>query len=152
MKFAAGRVDVGHREGIGLDTSCVIPLLCDWHEFHAATIAGVGSLKNVIVCCHVLLESFAVLTRLPAPYRIAPRQAERLLAENFSGSFAVCEVAERDLWTTLATAAERQAAGGKIYDAVVAHATVRAGASVLLTWNVRDFVAVAPDGLEIRTP
>jgi predicted nucleic acid-binding protein len=146
---------VGQREGrIGLDTSCVIPLLCDWHEFHAATIAGLGagSLKNVIVCCHVLLESFAVLTRLPALYRIPVRQAERLLAENFSGSAAVCDVAEGDLWQALATAAERQAAGGKIYDAVVAQATARAGASVLLTWNVRDFVAVAPHGLEIRTP
>lgn len=139
---------------VGLDTSCVIPLLCDWHEFHAPTVAavGTGSLKNVVICCHVLLECFAVLTRLPAPYRFPPRQAESLLAANFSDSVVLCGVLEGDVWASLGRAAERQVGGGKIYDAVVAQTMARAGASVLLTWNVRDFVAVAPHGLEIRTP
>jgi predicted nucleic acid-binding protein len=99
-----------------------------------------------------LLECFAVLTRLPAPYRIPARQAERLLAANFSDSVALCGVLEGDVWAALGRAAERQVRGGKIYDAVVAQATARAGASVLLTWNVKDFVVVAPHGLEIRTP
>jgi predicted nucleic acid-binding protein len=143
----------GHSK-VGLDTSCVIPLLCDWHEFHAPTAAAVGAvqLKNVVICAHVLLECFSVLTRLPAPYRIAPRQAERLLAANFSESVDVCSVLDADLWTALDRAAERQAGGGKIYDTVIAQATARAGASVLLTWNVKDFLAVAPHGLEIRAP
>jgi predicted nucleic acid-binding protein len=139
---------------VGLDTSCVIPLLCDWHEFHAPTVAAIGtaSLKDVVVCCHVLLECFAVLTRLLAPYRIPPRQAEMLLATNFSESVILCGVLESDLWAAVGRAAERQASGGKIYDAVISHATARAGASVLLTWNVKDFIAVAPHGLDIRAP
>jgi predicted nucleic acid-binding protein len=146
---------MAHRHSrVGLDTSCVIPLLCDWHEFHAPTAAAVGAvpLKNVVICTHVLLECFAVLTRLPAPYRIPPRQAKRLLAANFSERVDVCGVLEGDLWTALDRAAERQAGGGKIYDTVIAQATARAGASVLLTWNVKDFLAVAPHGLEIRAP
>jgi predicted nucleic acid-binding protein len=105
-----------------------------------------------VICAQVLLESFAVLTRLPAPYRIPLRQAERLLAANFSEVVAVCGVLDSDLWTTLDRAAERQAGGGKVYDTIIAQATARAGASVLLTWNVRDFLAVAPPGLEIRAP
>jgi len=142
-----------HRR-VGLDTSCVIPLLCEWHEFHAPTAAAIGTvpLKSMVICCHVLLEAFAVLTRLPAPYRIPPRQAERLLAANFSDSVQICGVLERDTWASLARVAERQAGGGKVYDAVVAHATAQAGASTLLTWNVKDFIVVAPHGLEIRTP
>ena len=64
----------------------------------------------------------------------------------------MCGVADHDTWAALARAAERQLGGGKVYDAVVAHATAQAGASLLLTWNVKDFLAVAPSGLEIRTP
>lgn len=142
------------RPKIGLDTSCVIPLLCRWHEFHAATVEGIGSgsLENAAVCCHVLLESFSVLTRLPAPYRISPRQAEQLLTANFSKPVELCGVTGRDTWQALGKAVEQQTGGGRIYDAVIATATARAGATVLLTWNVRDFAAVAPHGLEIRTP
>jgi predicted nucleic acid-binding protein len=55
-------------------------------------------------------------------------------------------------WAVLNRAAERQVGGGKIHYAVIAQATARAGASVLLTWNVKDFLAVAPAGLEIRSP
>ncbi|MEX2303335.1 MAG: PIN domain-containing protein [Bryobacterales bacterium] len=141
------------RTRIGLDTSCVIPLLCDWHEFHAPTIATIGteSLKHVVICRHVLLECFAVLTRLPTPYRVPPRQAEHLLTTNFSES-VLCGLLDGDLWAVLDRAAERQVGGGKIYDAVIADSTARAGASVLLTWNVKDFLAVAPAGLEIRSP
>jgi predicted nucleic acid-binding protein len=42
--------------------------------------------------------------------------------------------------------------GGIIYDAVIARTAFDAGASVLLTWNTRDFLRVAPPGLEIRQP
>jgi predicted nucleic acid-binding protein len=132
----------------------LIPLLCEWHEFHARTAASIAKvpLKSMVICCHVLLECFVVLTRLPAPYRIPPRQAERLLAANFSNSVHIPGVLERDTWASLARVAEQQTGGGKVYDAVVAHATAQAGASTLLTWNVKDFLVVAPHGLEIRTP
>jgi predicted nucleic acid-binding protein len=146
---------MAQRQGrVGLDTSCVIPLLCDWHEFHARTTAAVEAvpLKNLVICTHVVLECFAVLTRLPAPYRIPPRQAEQLLTANFSATAILCGVLEGDLWAALDRAGERQAGGGRIYDTVIAEATARAGASLLWTWNVKDFLAVAPPGLEIRAP
>lgn len=117
----------------------------------AAALATVP-LEKLVICCHVLLECFAVLTRLPAPYRIPPHQAQRLLAANFSDSDQVCGIADHDTWAALSRVAEQQVGGGKVYDAVVAHATAQAGASLLLTWNVKDFRAVAPHGLEIRTP
>jgi predicted nucleic acid-binding protein len=139
---------------VGLDTSCVIPLLCDWHEFHKPTLETVAAVRRngLVICTHVVLECFAVLTRLPAPYRMPPRQAQRLLAANFSETVDVCGVLDTDLWTALDRAAERQTGGGRIYDTVIAQAAARAGASVLLTWNVKDFLAVAPHGLEIRAP
>jgi predicted nucleic acid-binding protein len=43
-------------------------------------------------------------------------------------------------------------AGGLVYDAVIARSIFNAGARVLLTWNVQDFLQVAPAGLEIITP
>jgi predicted nucleic acid-binding protein len=46
----------------------------------------------------------------------------------------------------------RSIGGGRIHDALIAACTLAAGANVLLTWNVKDFLAVAPQGLEVRQP
>jgi len=42
--------------------------------------------------------------------------------------------------------------GGIVYDAAIAEAAFAAGATVLLTWNPKDFLRVAPHGLEVRQP
>jgi len=35
--------------------------------------------------------------------------------------------------------------GGAAYDALIGHCALKAGAEVLLTWNLRDFVRMGPD-------
>jgi predicted nucleic acid-binding protein len=46
----------------------------------------------------------------------------------------------------------REMGGVIVYDAVIARTAFDAGASVLLTWNTKDFLRVAQPGLEIRQP
>ena len=48
--------------------------------------------------------------------------------------------------------AARSMGGGRIYDAIIALCSHQAGATVLLTWNLKHFLAVAPAGLTIREP
>ena len=140
---------------VALDTNCLVALLSEWHEHHRATVAAYEELRrghhHVIIAVHSLLECFSVLTRLPAAYRIAPRQAEQVLLQNFSRA-EVSAVEASLCWSTIHDLSERGLGGGRVYDAVIARSARAAGATVLLTWNVRDFLSVVPPGLEIREP
>lgn len=139
-----------------LDTSCLVPLLAEWHPHHRQTVAAyqarLAAGQRVVVPAHALLECFAVLTRLPGPVRIPPQTARRILELSFGSGVEVCGLEPQDCWSAIAGLAGSGKGGGRVYDAVIALSTWRAGASVLLTWNVSDFLSVAPPGLEIREP
>ena len=72
---------------IGLDTSFVVPLIAIPSSFHDKTWTAFEHLKKdgakFVVASHVLLESFAVLTRVPEPMKMLPQDAERALREAF---------------------------------------------------------------------
>ena len=140
---------------VAFDTNCLVALLCEWHECHQATRSAMDEARRahypLIIASHALLECFSVLTRLPAPHRIAPKEVEQALLQNFSRA-EVSAVDASMCWSTIHDLAERGLGGGRLYDAVIARSARAAGATVLLTWNVRDFLSVAPPGLEVREP
>lgn len=108
---------------------------------------------RILIAGHSLLESYSVLTRLPPPHRMSPEITLRLLSETLATSdIVICGVDPQGYWLVLREMARSEVAGGRVYDAAIAHAAKRAGATALFTWNVRDFIAVAPAGLEIRGP
>jgi len=140
----------------GLDTSCLVPLLAEWHTRHRQTVAAyqerLAAGQRVVIAAHALLECFAVLTRLPGPLRTTPQTALRILELWFGKGTEICGLSPQDCWSAMGELAGSGRGGGRVYDAVIARATGRAGASVLLTWNVSEFLSVAPPGLEIREP
>lgn len=140
----------------GLDTSCIVPLLSAGHSQHAPTLAGYTDRRwraeQPVIPVHALLESFSVLTRSPAPLFISPAQVRQMLVENFSDVAEFPGLSPHHCWAGLDELAARSLGGGLVYDAIIADSCVQAGAKVLLTWNVRDFLRVAPAGLEIRQP
>jgi predicted nucleic acid-binding protein len=70
------------------DTSCLVALLCSWHEHHETTIKEMNQRERsgdeAILGAHSLVETYSVLTRLPYPYRLSEHDAFELLAQNFS--------------------------------------------------------------------
>jgi len=137
-----------------LDTSCVVSLLASWHEFHARTKQGYETRRarreRLVIPVHVLLESFAVLTRMPV--RLSPADAQRLLEGSFYETAEIAGLSSGAAWTTIQDLSLRDMGGGIAYDAAIARTAFDAGASVLLTWNTKDFLRVAPPGLEISQP
>ena len=140
----------------GLDTSCLIPLLASWHEHHDEMFAAFESRRRrgqkPVVAVHALVECYSVLTRLPKPHRLAPEQARELLAATVIDNCELAGLPPGRSWSVVEDLASHDLGGGVVYDALIAEASHHAGASVLLTWNVRDFQAVAPRGLEVRQP
>lgn len=52
----------------------------------------------------------------------------------------------------LQSAPDRNILGGRIYDALIVACAVEAGADVLLTFNERHFIDLAPPSLQIVVP
>jgi predicted nucleic acid-binding protein len=127
---------------VAVDTNVVVAAHLQWHERHReasealeqALEAGTLSLS-----LHTLLEAYAVMTRLPAPHRLHPRDAYRLLYDNFYRSAETTWLDERELWRLLETLQEHDVAGGKTYDAYILACALKAKAKSLITFNKRDF-------------
>ena len=140
---------------VALDTSVIVELLAksaDRRETTAACYKRHLALQDeIVVADHALLEAFSVLSRAPAPIGIPPWQAERVLLEHF-GHSSIASLQPNYAWDVIRHTLDRGHWGGRVHDAEIAMASYAAGARLLLTWNLRDFLTVAPVGLEIRTP
>ena len=132
---------------IAVDTSVVVAGLLSWHEKHAtaarALEKALASSDALVIPVHVLLESFAVLTRLPPPHRMSPTDALALLRDNFS-EVRLASLGVRSTWPLLSRLAEAKLAGGITYDAAILEAAQDAGAKTLLTLNARDYDRLDP--------
>ena len=139
----------------GLDTSCLLPLVAEWHEHHELTTkhyrARLDRGEHAVVPVHALLECYSVLTRLPHPLKTTPESAVEVLTKYFTD----VEIAGLDAslgWLVVRSAAVMGIGGGRIYNAAVAAAAAEAGATVLVTWNVKHFLGIVPSGLQVVQP
>ena len=65
----------------------MIATVCSWHEHHEA---AVGELERrlkrretMMIAAPALVETYAVLTRLPSPHRLSSYDAKVLIETNF---------------------------------------------------------------------
>ncbi len=130
---------------ITADTSVVVPGLGTWHEAHgvcAPALRGVTRLP-----AHVLLESTAVLTRLPGGRAVSATDVVDVLATEFPGE-PLC-LAPREHRELLAEFARARLVGGAFYDALVGTSARRAGA-VLRTRDERASRTYAVLGVDVE--
>lgn len=124
---------------VAVDTNVVVAALLSWHEFHARAARAVGQrIGGLVLPVPVLTESYSVMTRLPAPHRLAPGDALRLLQHTFQNE-RLAGFPTHDSWRFLVECAGHGVAGGRTYDALIVRAAVAAKATGLLTFNARDF-------------
>ena len=98
-----------------VDTSVVIAAFAPWHEAHAAARRAVT--LDALVPAHVVTETYAVLTRMPEPFRMDAAIVAEYLARQWGGR-VIAPAAE--LYESLtATAATAGVIGGSTYDALV---------------------------------
>ncbi len=133
----------------------MVAAVCAWHEHHSRAAAELEQRleggETLVVAGPALAETYSVLTRLPAPGRLAPSDAYALLEANFLAA----EIATldgngyRDL---LRQTSDGGVAGGQTYDAVIAACARGASVDTLLTFNERHFKRLAGDGVKIVVP
>ena len=126
------------------DTSVVVAAFASWHERHeAARRALDGGLRLVEHCA---LETYSVLTRLPAPHRASGEVVREFLTARFSQPFLRLSAAAYKNF--LSELPGRGVSGGAAYDALVA-ATVAHHDAELVSCDRR--AAVIYERYRIRT-
>ena len=136
------------------DTSVLVAAVCTWHEHHDRTRTELerrtAAEEEMVLAAHSLVETYAVLTRLPGQGRLRSDDAIALIETNWRDT-PVQHLAATETWEALHEARRRSARGGQMYDVLVALAALNAGASAILTWNVRHFAAFS-DEIGIEAP
>ena len=115
------------------DTSVIVASFASWHEHHTTAFAAMGRVDAIIA--HCLLETYSVLTRLPAPHRMTPVVVSKYLHLGF-GRHAVAALSAAEQRQLVATCAAQGVLGGAVYDAVIAATCASAGLT-LLTLDAR---------------
>jgi predicted nucleic acid-binding protein len=140
---------------VALDTNVLVQLFSAGSERHVETRTRYQELRQsgteFVLAENVLLEAFSVLSRSPKPVGIPPKEAELLLAEHFRDA-VIAPLKPGFAWEAVRHTLSRGFWGGRVWDTAIALAVYEAGARLLLTWNVRHFLTVAPVGLDVREP
>ena len=134
----------------------MIAVACAWHESHEKALSEVNKRiarrERMVVAAPALIETYAVLTRLPAPHRMSPRDARSLLEANFIKDTKIFALTPNAYVSLIKGSANDTVARGRTYDAVVAACAIKAKVSVILTFNPGDFSAVADESIEVVVP
>ena len=126
------------------DTSVLVAAFAAWHDHHGVALPAVNRLQAVVA--HCLLETYSVLTRLPAPHRMAAAGISRQLHATFQ-RHRVLGLSPEEQRNLVATCAAQGVSGGSVYDAMIALTCARANAK-LLTLDARarqTYAALAVD-------
>lgn len=117
---------------IALDTSVVVAAFASWHEAHAVAAAQLA--REPRLPAHVILETYAVLTRLPPPHRAPPDVVAAFLKQRFRrGPLGLPPSAHGALVERVSASG---LTGGAIYDALIGATAKHAGAT-LITRDLR---------------
>lgn len=116
------------KKPVTADTSVVIPVVCAWHEAHAATIEAAAAVTRLPA--HVLIEAIATLTRLPLGLAVSAVEAVTVVERRFPDVPITLDAP--GYLRLIQTIKSRGIRGGQVYDALVA-ASANAGNAVLLT-------------------
>ena len=142
-------------ETFTVDTSCMVAAVCTWHERHPDAAAEIERRlergERLAVAAHALVETYAVLTRLPPPHRHAPADAWTLVRANFVEQAAIVALNGQDHVKLIGRLAATGLRGGRTYDAVIAACAEKARAKALLTFNPRHFDPT-PKGVTVIEP
>lgn len=142
---------------VAFDTSVLVPALLAAHEHHAAAHQLLQSTLDekdgVVVPVTVMFETYAVLTRLPAPWRLDGATAERVLHGTLAHRATLATTPDDGaVWSTIRGLAQARLVGSVAHDAHVVACARAAGAEELATLNRRDFERLDLGDLRLVAP
>lgn len=137
-----------------LDTSVLVAATVQKHSSHLAAFSALDRVQSGkdegLISAHSLCEMYAVLTKIPFPFRHTPEQALLNIEENVLPHFETVALTRQDYPVLIREAAMIGIQGGTIYDALLLKCALKSGAGILVTLNTRHFQAIVPKGLTLK--
>jgi predicted nucleic acid-binding protein len=131
-----------------LDTNVLVAAVNDSHTHHSRAFPILSAVQNGkaegFIAAHSLAEMYAILTKIPVPFRHTPEQALLSIEENVLSYFKIVSLAGVDYASLLRESAVIGVQGGTIYDALMLKAASKSGADRIFTFNIKHFEAIAP--------
>jgi predicted nucleic acid-binding protein len=128
-----------------VDTSVVVAAFASWHEHH---LKARGLLdQDVRLIEHCSLETYSVLTRLPAPHRCPGAIVRDFLQARFPEPMLRLDASGHRKFVL--SLPEREVVGGAVYDALVA-ATAAQHHAELFTCDRRAASVYESLGVQVR--
>ena len=134
------------------DSSILIPVFYADHPRHAVcTALFLAATKEDSFCAlRSLGEVYATLTGLPVRPRITGKEGVEVLKQ-IRQRLSLVSLTQDEYFSALEFVAS-DIVGGAAYDALIARCAVKAGADVLLTWNLKDFTRFKEVAHLVKTP
>jgi predicted nucleic acid-binding protein len=130
---------------IAIDSSVAVAAFASWHERHADARRALSG--DYAIVAHAAVETYSVLTRLPAPHRVAPGVAAEFLRRQFARPWLTLDArSQSELPERLAALG---VAGGAVYDALVGLTAAAAGAA-LASCDERAFRVYELCGVQVQ--
>jgi len=130
-----------------LDTNVLVAACVADHEHHARALPVMQKVHEGkaegFVSAHSILETYAILTRLPRVPRISSMQASTLIADNIVKYFSVVALTGKEYSELSLKLGQNNVVGGKAYDVLHLRCAEKCGADRIYTFNVRDFAQLA---------
>ncbi len=98
-----------------------------------------------VISCHSLAETYSALTSLPLVPRLLPAEAERIIGTNIRPHFRLIPVTAAMYEKAVGACVRQSLPDGKVYDALLLECARKAKGDRIYTFNVADFVKLAPD-------
>lgn len=135
------------------DTSVLIPVFYADHVQHnTSTRLFTASGHENFCALRTLGEVYATLTGLPLRPRITGREALKVVSQ-IRERLSIIFLTELEYFSALERISKFGIVGAATYDMLIAQCALKAGADILLTWNVRDFVRFGSDVADlVKTP
>lgn len=139
---------------VAADSTVLVAALVAWHERHGAAASAVDALlgrKALVIAAQSLVETYAVLTSLPAHHRLAHADAYHLMRESL-GTAKIAGARTRDTWSAMRLWSVSPIGGMDAFDALLIDTVTDAGAKTLLTFRRHDLDRLAGPDLSVEEP
>jgi predicted nucleic acid-binding protein len=131
---------------VAFDSSVIIAGTHDRHPHHGRAIVWIDAVLEQritgMVTWHALAEVWSVLTRMPAPARLNPEQAMRVV-RRVQAVFQLHPMEPAVYNEALQRCTDRGFASGVVFDALHLVGAEHAGADTIVTFNGADFLRLA---------
>ena len=136
------------------DTNVIVAAFLQAHPDHNKARPVLERVKagadEGCVAAHSIAEVYAVLTRLPGEYYVAPGVAWQLLNENIVKNFSITPLSAKESADVIRSASENAVEGGKTYDLLLLAAAAKCGVDRIYTFNLSHSQSLATDDLKSK--